>query len=111
MNHRTEGMKRGEQEEFGEDGDSGSLIINAEGKVCGLYYGNATSWMGPGAGEVLHGSAGLVISMTDLLDGIETRLGGEVSLDLPPLWLGLLVCVCWASYVGIRLFNYVASCD
>lgn len=40
MNHRTEGRRRAEQEEFGKNSDSGSLVINAEGNVCGLYYGN-----------------------------------------------------------------------
>lgn len=64
-------------------GVSGSLLINRFGEVCGLYYGNATSWVGPEGEEILNSTAGFAMSMTGLVHGIETRVWGEVSLGLP----------------------------
>lgn len=70
------------QEGFGQRGDLGSLLFDRHGQTCGLYYGNAMLWVGPGAVGGLKMNAGLVTSMTDLKRGIEKRLGGEVSLCL-----------------------------
>lgn len=68
------------QNSFGLRDDSGSLLINRYGQVCALYYGNAMSWVGLRALGNMKTNAGLAMSMTDLIKGIETRLGGDVSL-------------------------------
>lgn len=81
LNHKTQGDNL-TQVEFGLHGDSGSLVINRFGEVCGLYYGNATSWVGPGGEEVPNSSAGLAMTIPDLAKGVEKQIGGKVALSL-----------------------------
>lgn len=52
-------------------------------EVCGLYYGDAMSWVGPEGEETQNPTAGLTLSMTDLIQGIKRQVGVEVSLSLP----------------------------
>lgn len=69
LNRRVSGTKT-IQGEFDMPGDSGSLIINKDGEICGLYYGNATSLMGPDGKETSSPTAGLIMPMAELLKGI-----------------------------------------
>lgn len=77
LNRKTQGQNL-TQVEFGLHGDSGSFVINRFGEVCGLYYGNATSWVGPGGEEVANSSAGLAMTTSDLIKGIEKQIGSHV---------------------------------
>ena len=81
LNRKTEGEGL-TQVEFALHGDSGSLLIDRFGQVSGLYYGNAASWVGPGGEEVSHSSAGLAMTTSDLVKGIEKQIGGQVALSL-----------------------------
>lgn len=76
LNRKTQGNDL-TQVEFGLHGDPGSFVINRFGEVCGLYYGNATSWVGPGGEEVPHSSAGLAMTIPDLVQGVEKQIGGQ----------------------------------
>ncbi|KAE8151700.1 hypothetical protein BDV25DRAFT_138623 [Aspergillus avenaceus] len=70
---RTTQGEKDIQCEFGWPGDSGSLVIDQHGKVCGLYYGNATSWISPESVTIKHASAGLAMDMTEVRKGIRLR--------------------------------------
>jgi len=83
LNRRTRGEFT--QMEFGLPGDSGSLLINRFGKICGLYYGTATSWLGPNGMEVVNSNAGLAMTMADVIEGINLKIGAdqEAVVSLP----------------------------
>ncbi|KAJ5257869.1 hypothetical protein N7497_000827 [Penicillium chrysogenum] len=63
------------QRAFCLDGDSGSFILNRHGAVTGLLWGGILYQ------EDLH--VGLVSSMSDVLESIEEKIGGPISVELP----------------------------
>ena len=73
LNKRRGAANETVQCEFGLPGDSGSWLINKQGKVCGLYYANSTNWVGPDGVEVWHCNGGLVMSMPDVCRGVEWK--------------------------------------
>lgn len=67
------------QDEFSEPGDSGSFVVDALGRVCGLLYGEHTGLCGPPAPlKRSDCGAGLVTSMTDVLASIAKKTTFEV---------------------------------
>lgn len=78
LNRKTEGEGL-TQVEFGLHGDSGSLLVDRFGQVYGLYYGNATSWVGGGSFPLICRTAR---TTSDLVKGIEKQIGGQVVLSL-----------------------------
>lgn len=80
-----------QQSSFAEDGDSGSLIINIKGKVCGLLYGATTGLSAPGISH-FYANAGLAIDFSDLSSSIKLRTmtkDGDGKLVEPPAEIGL----------------------
>jgi hypothetical protein len=61
-------------------GDSGSLVLNSAGKVCGMVWGSFT---GVGHGGVDWVGAGLVSCMSEIIPSIEAKIGDRVMLRLP----------------------------
>lgn len=64
---------------FGLPGDSGSLLLDQHGTICGLYYGNVTRWAE--ADGWVKGNAGLAMSMDDVEKGMKSRLGSDIVLS------------------------------
>lgn len=62
LNRKTESQGLA-QVEFGLPGDTGSLLVNRFGEFCGLYYGNATLWIGLGGEDARNSTAGLAMSI------------------------------------------------
>ncbi|KAK2779183.1 hypothetical protein FQN53_001506 [Emmonsiellopsis sp. PD_33] len=61
------------QKSFAEPGDSGSFIVSANSEVCGLLYGELTSFTGPPEDGYPYIGAGLAMCMSDVLRSIELR--------------------------------------
>ncbi|KAJ5485575.1 hypothetical protein N7539_005563 [Penicillium diatomitis] len=64
---------------FGDPGDSGSVVLDEFGTICGLYYGNVTRWAGPD--HEIEGNAGLAMSMDDLEEGGEKEIWSRYCLE------------------------------
>lgn len=64
-------------ETFSTEEDSGSFVFNAYGEVAGLLYGTFTF---AGTDNRLRMSSGLVTSMDEVLDSIQSKTGGTLSL-------------------------------
>lgn len=80
------------QGEFGIRGDSGSLLIDKDGNVCGLYYGKATSWVGPDGEEERLPSASLAMTIPEVIKGLNHRMTvyNELGFPLnPPITMSL----------------------
>ncbi|WEW60053.1 hypothetical protein PRK78_005537 [Emydomyces testavorans] len=62
------------QESFCRPGDSGSWVIDANGKLCGLLFGEMRGWCGPGddTGAVYVGS-GLVTCMSVVSESVKQK--------------------------------------
>lgn len=71
------------QADFGIRGDSGSLLVDKDGNICGLYYGKATSWVGPDGEEEWQPSAGLVMTVPEVVKGLNRRMAVYNELGLP----------------------------
>ena len=73
-----------QQSSFAEEGDSGSLVINIKGQVCGLLYGAATGFSGPSGLSRFYAHAGLAIDFDELSNSIKlrtkTKLPAEIGL-------------------------------
>ncbi|RDW81481.1 uncharacterized protein DSM5745_05038 [Aspergillus mulundensis] len=64
---------------FSLDGDSGSGIIDREGRICGLLYGGAAGLCGHSDFQI----SGMCSSMVDVKRWIEERVGHGATLDFP----------------------------
>ncbi|PGH16801.1 hypothetical protein AJ79_01445 [Helicocarpus griseus UAMH5409] len=63
-----------EQHSFSDGGDSGSILIDLEGKVCGLLYGSLSGRFSSGSSTKYdYANAGLAASMPDILALIRLR--------------------------------------
>ncbi|KAL4908779.1 hypothetical protein BDW74DRAFT_174011 [Aspergillus multicolor] len=67
------------QTAFSLEGDSGSGIIDREGRICGLLYGGAKGLCGYSDNHI----SGLCSSMDDVRRWIEQRMGPGATLELP----------------------------
>ncbi|OJJ46187.1 hypothetical protein ASPZODRAFT_133190 [Penicilliopsis zonata CBS 506.65] len=67
---------RMEQEIFAENGDSGSILVDASGSVCGLLYAGTAIH----AGSLYQGSVGLAMTMSDVRASIKAK-GCELGLE------------------------------
>lgn len=88
--------KRGETEHqqasFAEGGDSGSLVINIDGQVCGLLYGATSGLYGPPGRPHSYVNAGLAMDFAELSKSIKLRTMTKVSngkIVTPPAELGI----------------------
>jgi hypothetical protein len=61
------------QAEFGLPGNSGSMLLNDRGEVCGLLYGEVTGYCGPPGMERCYSNAGLASSIKLVIDAIKDR--------------------------------------
>ncbi|PGH26906.1 hypothetical protein AJ80_01489 [Polytolypa hystricis UAMH7299] len=77
-----------EQGEFCAAGDSGSLIINEMGEVCGLLYGAVSGLCGPVGDESFYVGAGLVMTMDEVIDSIKMKMSSQGLNDVPVVDLG-----------------------
>lgn len=59
------------------EGDSGSFVFNAYGEVAGLLYGTFTF---AGIDNRLQMNSGLVTLMDEVLDSIQSKTEGTLSL-------------------------------
>ncbi|KAK2764373.1 hypothetical protein FQN54_009067 [Arachnomyces sp. PD_36] len=66
-----------EQTDFCAEEDSGSLVIDELGKVCGLLYGAVTGFCGPSGDPSFYAGAGLVMSMDEVTDSIKMKLSSQ----------------------------------
>ena len=73
LTRRRGAMEEMVQRDFGLPGDSGSFLINRQGRVCGLYYANSTNWVGPDGVEVWHCNGGLAMSIPEACREIEWK--------------------------------------
>lgn len=65
-------------------GYSGSILIDCFGHICGLYYANATSWIGAEGEEIQNSTASLGMTMADIRLGVKFQANDEsVELGLP----------------------------
>ena len=63
------------QEQFCNPGDSGSLIIDCDGKVAGILWGDLMGWCGPMDSYRLYIGAGLVTDINDVKTAMRMALG------------------------------------
>lgn len=63
------------QEQFCNQGDSGSLIIDANGYVAGILWGDLRGWCGPVSMHWPYIGAGLVTDINDVMAGMKMALG------------------------------------
>lgn len=63
------------QEQFCSQGDSGSLIIDREGSVAGILWGEMRGWCGPEHRIYPYIGAGLVTDINDVMAGMKMALG------------------------------------
>lgn len=63
------------QEQYCNQGDSGSLIIDADGKVAGLLWGDLRGWCGPEHRQYPYVGAGLVTDINDVMAAMKMALG------------------------------------
>lgn len=74
------------QSEFCESGDSGSLVLDSMGSMCGLLYGDITGLCGAPGDDQLYSGPGLVTSMPDVMRAVsaksERATGTPAVLDL-----------------------------
>ena len=81
-----------QQSSFAEEGDSGSLVINIKGQVCGLLYGAATGFSGPSGLSHFYAHAGLAIDFAELSNSMKLRTitkDHDGKITEPPVELGL----------------------
>lgn len=74
-------MAQWTQSPFCGPGDSGSILIDADGRVCGLLYTEMTGFCGPEGDQYHYVYAGLVTPMPLLINAVKSRTG--CSLGLP----------------------------
>ncbi|EEH06431.1 conserved hypothetical protein [Histoplasma capsulatum G186AR] len=82
-------IARHEQTEFCAPGDSGSLIINEMGEVCGLLYGSVSLFCSPVGEQSFYASAGLVMTMDEVTESIKMKMSSQGLGDVPAIGLGL----------------------
>lgn len=71
-----------EQTDFCAAGDSGALVINDKGQVCGLLYGAMSAMSGPPGDGTFYVGAGLVMSMENVVKSIKAKASSSgVSVD------------------------------
>ncbi|EAW19981.1 uncharacterized protein NFIA_096010 [Aspergillus fischeri NRRL 181] len=61
------------QASFVEDGDSGSLVVDTDGKVCGLVYSGFSGKSGPSDDEHFYVTAGLVTPIAEVAQSVKLR--------------------------------------
>ena len=61
------------QAEFALPGDSGSMLLNDRGEVCGLLYGEVSGYCGPPGMERCYSNAGLASSIKLVIDAIKDQ--------------------------------------
>ena len=83
LNRRTANGGKVIQGDFGLRGDSGSLLVDKDGKICGLCYGKATSLVGPNGEEEWQPSAGLAMTIPEVVKGLNHRMAVYNELGLP----------------------------
>lgn len=66
------GQPEHQQSSFAES-DSGSFVVDIEGKVCGLLYGATSGLYGPPGKTHCYANAGLAIALPDLKNSIRLR--------------------------------------
>ena len=86
------GQSNSQQMPFAESGDSGSLVINIDGQVCGLLYGAISGFYGPPGQGKYYSNAGLAMDFTELSNSIKLRTlerGSDGNIVTPPAELAL----------------------
>ncbi|KAL8797137.1 MAG: hypothetical protein Q9195_000604 [Heterodermia aff. obscurata] len=73
------------QQEFCAPGDSGSLIIDQNGDVAGLLWGELTSFCGPTDFQRRYARAGLVTSIVDVNEAMKLALGWPANANVDVL--------------------------
>lgn len=89
---QTTGQAEHQQSSFAEDGDSESLVLNIEGKICGLLYGATNGFYCPPGKRHLYANAGLAINLPGLTNSIKLRTvprDDNGAPNGPPAELGL----------------------
>lgn len=91
--NKTADQPQREQSPFMKVGDSGSFVLDVEGRVCGLLYGSLDGFCGPPDSGDYYVGAGLVMDLPDLSKSIQLRTvprdangkaaGQPASLGLP----------------------------
>lgn len=71
-----------QQASFCLSGDSGSWVINAQGHLCGLLFGEVTGWCGPSNEGSVYVNAGIVSCMSTISDSVCVKTKGG-NLRLP----------------------------
>lgn len=61
------------KEAFSAPGDASSFLISTRGDVCGLLYGAVTGLCGAPRSETTNVSAGLAMSMRDIMEPVALR--------------------------------------
>ena len=75
VNGSIDRLSQNTQEQFCSQGDSGSLIIDREGRVAGILWGEMRGWCGPEKGPWPYIGAGLVTDINDVMAGMKMALG------------------------------------
>ena len=75
INGSTDPGSQMPQEQFCNQGDSGSLIIDREGRVAGILWGDLMGWCGPIDRYRLYIGAGLVTDINDVKTAMKMALG------------------------------------
>lgn len=86
------GQSNSQQMSFAESGDSGSLVINIDGQVCGLLYGAISGFYGPLGQGRYYSNAGPAIDFTELSNSIKLRTlerDSDGNIVTPPAELAL----------------------
>ncbi|GIC91428.1 uncharacterized protein Aud_007871 [Aspergillus udagawae] len=80
------------QASFAEDGDSGSIVIDTDGNVCGLVYAGFSGKCGPPGNEHSYVNAGLVTPITEVAQSVKlltVRKDKDNKIISAPAELGL----------------------
>lgn len=94
VNGSIKPLSQNTQEQFCNQGDSGSLIIDCDGKVAGILWGDLRGWCGPVERQRPYIGAGLVTDINDVKAAIKMALGWPESatVDVFTVPLGGDVC-------------------
>lgn len=75
VNGSIEPLSEDCQEQFCNQGDSGSLIIDILGNVAGILWGDVRGWCGPVDRHSPYIGAGLVTDINDVMAGMKVAVG------------------------------------
>ena len=73
-------LTEGSTDSFSLPGDSGSFLVDCEGRVAGLLYGEFTGYVGPAGNQRLYINSGLVMSMDEVVKSVEKKTKGKLTL-------------------------------